>query len=121
MAITTKTTLRTRAREIRNQLPQEVRSALSEGIALRLFDHPSWKGATTILGYASFGSEVETRAILKQALDDKKRLVLPLGHRTHEKQELCELHSLDDLVAGPHPGIVEPDRGKGALVAASEV
>lgn len=72
-----KTRLRERMRELRDAVPEDERDRLAGEIGRLLLALPEIRGARTILGYASFGSEVPTAAILDRLRTEGKRVLLP--------------------------------------------
>ena len=71
-----------------------------------LFTLPAWCSADTVLAFASMPDEPDTAAILRRALAEGKRLLLP---RILSKTEMdwVEITALTQLVPG-HFGIAEP-------------
>jgi len=64
--------------------------------------------------YASFQSEVETHLMIRRALSEGKRVVLP---RVKGKElELIEIGNFDQDVSPGAWGIPEPDRGQSVAV-----
>jgi 5-formyltetrahydrofolate cyclo-ligase len=61
----------------RSELPAEERKAKSREIENLLFNLSDVKTADIIMFYASFRSEVETHAMVRRALAEGKRVVLP--------------------------------------------
>jgi 5-formyltetrahydrofolate cyclo-ligase len=113
-----KRALRRRIKDWRDSLAPMEREAMSERVALRVFDLPAFHRARTVLTYAAFGSEVATDLITARVLAEGKRLVLP-----RVSAERLVLHRIDDLkadlVAGVW-GIPEPDPER-PVVAPEEV
>ena len=91
-------------------LPPEQRRSKSAEIEARLFGHPEFRSAAVIMFFASFRSEVETHHMIRRALAEGKRVVLP---RVKGKAlELLEIENFDrDVVPGAW-GIPEPQRGR---------
>ena len=106
--------LRKKILDARFALTPEVRRAKSREIEQRLFDLPEFKSAALVMFYASFQSEVETHGMIRRALAEGKRVVLP---RVKGKElELLEIENFDRDVSPGAWGIPEPDRGKPAVV-----
>ncbi len=78
MATTTKADLRKELLIRRNALDNSQRLKHSSLIRQRIFQHPAWKNAETLLCYVSFGSEVETHMLIQEALRFKKKVIVPL-------------------------------------------
>ena len=81
-------------------------SAVGAGMAKVLFALPAWQSADTVLCFAALPDEPDTDAILRRALAEGKRLLLP---RVLSKTEMdwVEITALTQLVPG-HFGIAEP-------------
>lgn len=99
--------VRTEAKARRDALlPAEIRR-LSEKITARLVADEKYIRANTVLCYASFGSEVDTRRLCRRALSDGKRLYLPRCIKETREMEVCPVGDLSELVRGAY-GILEP-------------
>lgn len=83
-------------------------SSKSEDIKKRLFALPDFKSANTILFYVSKANEVETREMIKDALNSK-RVVVPIIEK-RKRLTLSEIHSLDELEKSTF-GVFEPKKG----------
>lgn len=108
MALTDKTQLRKEFLTQRNQLDEALRSRHSSLIRQRIFQHPSWSNATLILCYVSFGSEVETHALIQEALRFKKRIAVPIHDGKTHGTPLTEITRFSDLTQS-HRGILQAD------------
>lgn len=62
----------------------------------------------TVLAYVSCGSEVDTRALIMEALKQKKRVIVPLTSPEGRQAGLSELHRFSDLSPGPFKNVLEP-------------
>lgn len=82
-------------------------SSKSEDIKKRLFALPDFKSANTILFYVSKANEVETREMIKDALNSK-RVVVPIIEK-RKRLTLSEIHSLDELEKSTF-GVFEPKK-----------
>lgn len=104
-----KTTLRQKLIKMRNNLTD--RDKKSEKIAEKLLNCDFYKSAQTVMVYMSFGSEVDTIALIEKMLNDGKTLCAPVcaekGVMTAKK-----FTALSELKAGAY-GILEP-RGENA-------
>ena len=69
--------LRKHVLDARFKLSPEERKAKSREIEKRLFGLAEFSGARTIMFFASFRSEVETHDMVRRALAEGKRVVLP--------------------------------------------
>lgn len=96
----------------RDALAPELRAQSSREIAARLIATADFERAATVLAYASFGSEFDTRLVLEAALRSGKRLLLP---RVNRASGALDIHVVKDLTADlraggwgipePHPEI----------------
>lgn len=86
--------LRTLMKQKLKAMSPETRRDLSAQIVARFLKLKSYKKAKTVLGYSSFGTEVETRELLKTVLKDRKRLALP---RLNPFNKTLVLHAVVDL------------------------
>lgn len=74
----------------------------------RILGHQWFYGCEDFLGFASFGSEIDTSAILEEALHRKKRVFLPRVTKPESgEMEFFRITSLSQLEKGFH-GILEP-------------
>ena len=80
--------------------------AVGCGMARALFALPCWAAADTVLAFAAMPDEPDTAAILRQALADGKRLLLPRV-RSRTEMDWVEIPSLSLLQPGAY-GIPEP-------------
>ena len=79
-----KALVRARMKAVRSGLSEAERVAASERIAREIISSEAYQRAATIFSYLAFGTEVETRGIIRQAWDDGKTVALPrcTGPRT---------------------------------------
>ncbi len=77
----------------------------SERIAERLISLPEWRNAPDVCLYVSFGEEVETRTLIREALLSGKRVFLP--RVCGRELVFCSIRSMEDLAPG-YRGIQEP-------------
>ena len=87
--------------------------AVGCGMARALFALPCWAAADTVLAFAAMPDEPDTAAILRQALADGKRLLLPRV-RSRTEMDWVEIPSLSLLQPGAY-GIPEPPANLPAL------
>ncbi len=99
--------LRKKFSEIRNSIPSEKRKRDSELIFSAVRDSEIYKKASVVFSYASFGSEVETKGFITDALRDGKRIAVPLCNI--EEKTMCAvlIKGIDELRKGAF-GISEP-------------
>ncbi|MGB9662445.1 MAG: 5-formyltetrahydrofolate cyclo-ligase [Moorellaceae bacterium] len=92
----------------RNTLPEEERTSKSEAIRQRLLALPFWHQARLVMIYVSFGSEVQTLELIRDALHQGKRLAVPFCRRDRRELIASEvLYFPEDLSPGAW-GILEP-------------
>lgn len=101
-----KKALRTRCREIVKGLSPEYIDEASEKIAELVLATDAYKAAKTVFCYMSMGGEPVTDAIIERALEDGKRVGIPLCIGPHE-MVVKEYKSGDELARGAF-GIREP-------------
>ena len=91
------------------RLEQSYIEQSDEIIAQKLSELPEYKNAKTIFAYYSVGREVSTRALIRAAIRDGRRVALPVsGDGGHLHFRLTD--DLDGLVPGKF-GIPEPAAG----------
>src|SRR3990167_8242728 len=82
---------------LRNQ-PEPLRRAKSGRIARALRRLPEYRRARAILCYADFDGEVETRAILEQALSDGKKVFVPVvTDRARRRMVVAQVKDLERI------------------------
>ena len=102
----TKPEARARARCLRRTLDQ---AAVGSAMAQHLFAAPAWRNARTVFCFVPLRDEPDTMPILRRALAEHKRLVVP--RVTGEgSMELVALAALEDLQPRAY-GILEPAGG----------
>lgn len=72
-----KALVRAYMKAVRSRLSEDQRAEASERIAREVISGEAYRRAETIFSYLSFGTEVETRGIIRQAWDDGKAVALP--------------------------------------------
>jgi 5-formyltetrahydrofolate cyclo-ligase len=106
--------LRQQVLDARFRLPAGERRAKSRLIEDKLFSLPEFRAARVILFYASFRSEVETWEMIRRALAEGTRVVLP---RVKGKElALFEIRDFDQDVRPGTWDIPEPAQGRPASV-----
>lgn len=101
-----KKSIRSKVLQIRNQMPQKERDRAALLVTERLLGHQWFYGSNQILCFSSFGSEIQTIELIREALRRGKKVFLP-------KIEGCEMvfykiGSSTELVPG-YKGILEPE------------
>lgn len=91
--------------KVRDELSLEIRDRGALLITERILGHQWFYLSDTILGFASFGSEIDTTELLGETLRLKKKLFLPkvLGNT----MEFYQVNDLSELKVG-YRGILEP-------------
>lgn len=89
----------------RNSIPPAVRQVKDSAIEQNLLGLEEFRAADMVLIYASFRSEVDTSAIISNALGMGKRISLPKVEG--ERLAICEIKGPDELTPG-YMGIPEP-------------
>jgi 5-formyltetrahydrofolate cyclo-ligase len=99
-----KAALRKKIREQRDSLAASELSERSRTIMQSLFSRPRFKEAKTVAFYIPKGTEVDTREMILQALDQGKEVLVPV---TNHKITFYRFTSFADLKQGKY-GILEP-------------
>lgn len=100
--------IRTEILKRRNDLPTGVREGWSAAITDIIRAGEAWQRAEVIMGYASFGSEVDSFPLLRVTLQAGKTLVLPKVNRRLMNLSLLTVSSVDDDLEKGAWGIPEP-------------
>jgi 5-formyltetrahydrofolate cyclo-ligase len=106
MAQPTKAEIRKEFLKARDALDPADRARGSSLIRQKLFQHPKWRASSTILCYVSFGSEVETHALIQEALRFKKRVIVPLHEAGSKETPLSDLQRFGEL-GSSHRGVLQ--------------
>jgi 5-formyltetrahydrofolate cyclo-ligase len=101
-----KASLRKLVAEARDGLTPEERLTKSREIENRLFRLPEFIGSSVIMFFASFRSEVDTVPMMRRALAEGKRVVLPKVQGKH--LALFEIRDFDKDISSGTWGIPEP-------------
>lgn len=104
----------------RDKLTQEEVIKKSKIIGEKLFSLKEFIQAKTILFYASFRNEVETRPLIEKSLSLGKQVVLPRVNKEKKELDLYEIHNLEELIPGIW-NIPEPDPKKAKSVTLKEI
>jgi len=121
MAKSTKTELRKEYLDKRKALTPTERSRDSAIIRHRILRCPAWQDAGTIGIYVSFGSEVDTHKLIAEALQRRKRVVVPWINPETQEMAFSELSDLADLAPGFYQTILEPSREVRTAVDPTEI
>lgn len=104
----------------RDSIPPDLRKTKEAAIRKRLYGLREFRNADTILLFASFRSEVDTRAILRHILKLGKRLILPRVDPHLRQLRLYEVRDTQALSPG-YMGIAEPPAQTGREVQLRDV
>ncbi len=98
--------IRLAAAAARDALPERERALYSREIEELLFAHEPFAGARTVMIFVSFRSEVETGGIIRRALDEGKKVLVPVV--SGGRLAVSEVRDPEvELAAGAY-GIPEP-------------
>jgi 5-formyltetrahydrofolate cyclo-ligase len=105
-----KRAIRKEMKEKRDGLSRQEMKERSQKVKENLFSLPEFRDARTVMFYASFGSEVRTDGMIKDAISMGKTVVLPVanvasGGHTMTPREVCNFPG--DVHPGAY-GIMEP-------------
>jgi 5-formyltetrahydrofolate cyclo-ligase len=102
-----KSSLRETLLKKRDAIPPEVRRAKNRLIHEKLYSLDEIKNAGVLFFFASFRTETDTLVVIKAALSEGKRVVLPKVDRDRHMLLLYEIKNMDELSPG-YMGIPEP-------------
>ena len=102
-----KSQLREKYKQMRRDMPPEVKASKDRQIADRIFGLWQYRENTTLLTYVSTDIEVDTKAIIKRALEDGKKVAVPRCVPGTRLMEFYYIDGLDDLEPGAF-GVFEP-------------
>lgn len=105
-----KTALRSELKERRNNIPEADRIAESRTIINTLRSTEMYQNARFILSYVSYGSEVDTRDFITQAIKDQKNVYVPriMESLSGRRMEFFRCEDLSSLQRN-YMGILEPE------------
>ena len=75
--IEAKKELRTKMKDIRFHIPEEERARQNKLLTEMILSTEMYTSARYILSYISFGTEVDTRELIRRAIRDNKRVFVP--------------------------------------------
>ena len=91
-----KSTLRKEVLRIRDELAPDARMIKDGLIKERLLSLPEFCDSGTVLLYASFRSEVSTRALIEESIKAGKRVILPKVGRDRHMLDLYEIEDAEE-------------------------
>ncbi len=94
--IRNKSEIRKRIRALRDAAPAAQRAEWSRRICARALQLPAYRAARTIHIFLSFQSEIDTQAIIEDALRAGKRVAVPVFLKDSDETPATEITSLDD-------------------------
>src|SRR5690554_4377023 len=104
----------------RDQMSQEEREKKSSLIELQLIKLHAYQIANTIFAYVNFRSEVITKSFIKKAVEDGKRIAVPVCKPKDKILLPCEISGINDLVPGTW-GILEPPKDNLKTIDAMDI
>lgn len=113
----TKEQIRTEMKNLRGQLNHEECLAMSEKIQEKLLNSEAYQNCLHLFTFLSFQSEIETRGIIRIALQERKRVYVPRVQ--HKSMEFYEIQNLNSLIKSKF-GIEEPIPNKDTLFQGSD-
>ncbi len=102
-----KTQLRNQYRAKRGTMSPQEKQRRDERITCAVRSLPSYRENEWLLIYVSMPSEVDTRALIRQAWEDGKRVAVPRCIPQTREMEFYEICSFEELVSGAF-GVNEP-------------
>ncbi len=106
-----KNELRAKYKKIRIQCPTDIRHSLDKKLAENFQKLKEYKNCNTLFVFVSTPIEVDTSAIISQALADGKKLAVPKCKDKNGQMDFYYITSLDCLKSGAY-SIMEPDEEK---------
>ncbi|HKM17958.1 MAG: 5-formyltetrahydrofolate cyclo-ligase [Firmicutes bacterium] len=104
--------LREQLKKMRDQLDPALIRSWNHSLHQKFWRLPQYRQAQTVMLYLSFGNEVDTWPLLKQAWVDGKRVLAPKVRRYPKEIAAVEVAAMTDLEPG-FWGIYEPVRDQG--------
>ena len=92
----------------RERLGADERAIRSHQISTRIASLEAYRKAGTVLAYMSFGAEYSTRELVRQALGEDKRVLLPRVNAATKELDLYRVSSLQHDLAPGQWNIPEP-------------
>ncbi len=108
--VSEKEALRYTLKNARNEIPEESRIAQSKALTQILTGTEMYQNARYILSYVSYGSEVDTHDLIKQAIKDQKEVYVPKTMETIQGRRMAffKCEDLQNLKRNAR-GILEPE------------
>ena len=110
MEASSKAAIRQQIREALVALPSAERSALSLKLRNVLSSQPTWRQASSILGFAPIGNEPDVMPLLEEAWSSNKRVALPRYDAGTSVYSACAVSNHAEIRPGSF-GVLEPTAG----------
>ncbi|KKM11352.1 5-formyltetrahydrofolate cyclo-ligase [Clostridiales bacterium PH28_bin88] len=107
-----KNSVRRQIIQSRLDLSQEEVTTKSAAIARRVFSLPAWEEAEVVMAYIDFRHEVETAGVIARALEEGKRVAIPVCKKDPLRLIPSELKEYPGDLAPGTWGILEPKEGR---------
>ncbi|MCX5903284.1 MAG: 5-formyltetrahydrofolate cyclo-ligase [Proteobacteria bacterium] len=107
--------------QLRDALDTQERASNSRLIKESLFKLPQFIAARSVMFYVSFRSEVETHAMIREALASGKTIFVPVTDMKNKRLALSRLEDFDRDLAPGIWGIPEPPQEKIRPVAYHDI
>lgn len=101
--------LRKKLKRIRALIPKDEARAKSLELTKTITGSEAYRRSESVMTYVSFGSEVQTQALMEQVLTDKKKLFVPICDVDLKVMFPVEIGAFDQLEIGSY-GILEPKK-----------
>lgn len=102
-----KNNLRQKYKQIRKEMPEDMKKMRDEKILHKLTSLPVYKSSETVLTYVSTLIEVDTRNLISKALAEGKKVAVPMCIKGTRDMEFYMITSFDDLEEGSF-SVLEP-------------
>lgn len=102
-----KKNLRKLMKEKRNSITKAARNEFDNDIFLKIINSDYYKLSKVIFVFVSYNDELDTHRLIKHALENNKRIVVPKVISKNGHMIVIEINSFDDLEPGNY-GILEP-------------
>lgn len=110
MVAETKSSIREELSRRRNAMPQEEAESKSSAIIRNLAKLAEYNKAKAVLFYAAKGSEVQTAELIKEALKQGKKVLLPVTNIHDKELEISEIKKYPEDLKKSTFGIMEPKK-----------
>lgn len=111
--------LRQKYRSLRQAMPPEIKAQKDEAIATQVRRLWQYQRNSVLLIYVSTSIEVDTFRIIRQAIEDGKRVAVPRCVPDTRNMEFYYIRSTDELKPGTF-GVLEPEANPENLYKESE-